>query len=296
MEWYRKGKYLEVLDRKIEVFYVELGDSSAEASKTVMLLHGFPESSFSFHKVVEGLAQIFDRVVLVDLPGFGHSAKPKDYLYSIANQSDALLSAWSQLGVKGGHIIAHDMGDSIATELLHRFNHSQLPRDFDAGLQSIALTNGGVILEHSQLRWTQKVLLSPLGNIFRFTANYRLFSQQVRSAHGNENLGESDIRDLWKNHKNNGGRAVLHRLIYYLKDRETYESSRWLPALREAKIPIHIVWGLDDNVAPRIIQEQLISVVCPSAFSTKMLGVGHFCQLGSPSKWTDSIKTFYESI
>ena len=56
----------------VEVFYRAAGDPSAPV---VLLLHGFPTSSFMFRELIPRLADQF-RVIAPDLPGFGFTEVP----------------------------------------------------------------------------------------------------------------------------------------------------------------------------------------------------------------------------
>ena len=51
----------------VEVFYRAAGDPSAPV---LLLLHGFPTSSFMFRELIPRLADQY-RVIAPDLPGFG---------------------------------------------------------------------------------------------------------------------------------------------------------------------------------------------------------------------------------
>jgi pimeloyl-ACP methyl ester carboxylesterase len=55
----------------VEVFYRAAGDSNAPV---VLLLHGFPTSSFMFRELIPRLADHF-RVIAPDLPGFGFTER-----------------------------------------------------------------------------------------------------------------------------------------------------------------------------------------------------------------------------
>ena len=64
----------------VQVFYREAGKVSAPV---VLLLHGFPASSFMFRELIPRLATDY-RVVAPDLPGFGFTEVPSErkYVYS----------------------------------------------------------------------------------------------------------------------------------------------------------------------------------------------------------------------
>src|SRR5215469_10004137 len=77
----------------VQVFYRAAGDPSAPV---VLLLHGFPTSSFMFRELIPRLADEY-RVIAPDLPGFGFTEVPveRKYVYSF-DQLAATLNAFTQ--------------------------------------------------------------------------------------------------------------------------------------------------------------------------------------------------------
>lgn len=278
-----------------EIYYQDIGDKQAEAAKTLLLVHGFPESSFSFHKVVRGLQAQFERIVLVDFPGYGLSDKPSQLSYSLFNQADALFFVWKHLGIKGGHLLAHDMGDSVATEIIARSVQDLLPGWFSQGIQSLTLTNGNMVISEAQLVTIQKLLLSPLGAYFNRLTNEKLFTNQVKKAHG-ASLDQSDISDLWELTTLNQGHLIGYKLIGYYRERERFQDQRWLKSLKSFSHPIHVCWGLEDAVAPIGVARYLKQHICPKAVFSELPGVGHFCQLQAPKLWTESVLRFFDEV
>ena len=296
--WEAEGRYLQSVLFGHRVFCKDLGDPKAGPDRTLLLLHGFPESSYSFHKVVGGLARSFERVVLFDFLGYGLSDKPDTgYTYSLFEQADLALQVWRQLGVSGGHLLSHDMGDSVATELAARQVAATLPGWLAAGFRSFTFTNGNMVLDLAKLRFGQKVLLSAAGPFFsRVFSTRQLYVKTVRSAHGPDTLSEDDLEALWRNTARADGHRKNHRVIQYLNDRKRFERTRWLPSLAQVRQPIHICWGEADAVAPVRVAQYLKQQVCPGAALTLMPGVGHFCQLSDPETWITSVTAFYRGI
>jgi pimeloyl-ACP methyl ester carboxylesterase len=74
-------RYAQVDD--VKVFYREAGDPS---SPTVLLLHGFPTSSFMYRNLIPMLADRY-HVIAPDLPGFGLTEAPERgrYAYTFDN-------------------------------------------------------------------------------------------------------------------------------------------------------------------------------------------------------------------
>jgi pimeloyl-ACP methyl ester carboxylesterase len=92
----------------VEVFYRAAGDPGAPV---VLLLHGFPTSSFMFRELIPRLADQF-RVIAPDLPGFGFTEVPekRNYTYSfdaLARTTDAFTQA---LGLNRYAIYIFDYG------------------------------------------------------------------------------------------------------------------------------------------------------------------------------------------
>ena len=295
--WKEEGHYLTATLFDHQVFYKEYGNVNAKPEQTLLLLHGFPESSYSYHKVIDGLTEMFERVIVFDMIGYGLSDKPEvNYGYSLMEQADIALQVWKKLGVKGGHLLSHDMGDSVATELIARHVSSILPAWFSVGFQSFTFTNGSMVLDLADLRVTQKLLLSRYGKSMGFISTYKILKHQVNSAHGNNKLSEKDIELLWNNAQQQNGHKKTYLTIKYLNDRKKFEKTRWLPSLKLVKLPIHLCWGEADAVARVEMAHYLKEHICKDAELTLMPNVGHFCQLGSPEIWLESVGAFYQKV
>ena len=292
-DWNKKGIYLSLGKSRLTVFYRSIGNIYAPAEETLLILHGFPESSYSFSKVLDHFKSRFKRIVLFDFLGFGLSDKPKTgFNYSILAHADTAEMLWRAVSVQGGHLLCHDMGTSVGTELLYRQKLGLL-KCFKK-FQSITFTNGSMAIEFTKLRIAQKFLLNKTtGPYFSKLVNKTIFKHQVRSAHGNERLSGEDIDDMWSYMIQNGGKSISHLIIQYYRDRMAYEQSRWLPTLQQAIIPIHLCWGADDQVAPLNMVNYLSNEICPQATLTIIDNAGHFPHIGSPDKWSKEILGFY---
>ena len=102
----------------VEVFYRAAGDSSAPV---VLLLHGFPASSFMFRELIPRLADQF-RVIAPDLPGFGFTEVPekRKYVYSfaaLASTIEAFTDAQAAGGDGGEPALSCLMGSTLAPVL-----------------------------------------------------------------------------------------------------------------------------------------------------------------------------------
>ena len=294
--WHYPGSYLRWPQGDCQIFCKEFGDASADAENTALLVHGYPESSFSFHKVVEGLAERFDRIVLVDLPGFGVSNKPERLTYSIFEQADALMFVWRALGVRGGHMISHDMGDSVASEIVARSVQDLLPAWFNEGIQSLTLTNGNMVMEKAVLIPAQKLMRNHwIGPVFSKLVNRSQFIKGMSKANGAP-IEEKDLDQMWQLYERENGHRMAWKTIRYLDERGRFQNPRWLKALSRFEAPIHICWGEDDAVAPLAVARYLKDQICPQATLTLVPEAGHFFQLQAPTAWVASVLDFFDRI
>jgi len=198
--WEQKGAYINYKNFDFKVFTIESGNSNAAAEHTLLLVHGFPESSYSYHKVVKVLQNRFKRIILFDFLGFGFSDKPvANYTYSIFEQTDLAFAILEHFKISGCHVVAHDMGNTVVTEMIARANQDLLPGWFKEGFKSITFTNGNMVVEKAKLRITQKILLTEIGGpLLSKLSSYALFKQQVKSASGSNQLLENEIKIMWQ--------------------------------------------------------------------------------------------------
>ncbi|KAF1371739.1 hypothetical protein PFLUV_G00271560 [Perca fluviatilis] len=86
------------------------------SSDVIILLHGFPTSSFDWNKIWEPLTQRFHRVVALDFLGFGFSDKLRPHRYSIFEQASVVEALVAHLGLSNQRVtlVSHDYGDTVA--------------------------------------------------------------------------------------------------------------------------------------------------------------------------------------
>src|SRR5438105_2503959 len=126
--WRARGKLIDTLDGRVWTGSAG-GDANASASAIpVLVLHGFPTSSWEFAPLVDLLAPR-RRVVFFDFLGYGLSEKPREFGYSLMEQADVVVEVSRAFNLEKVHLFAHDMGTSVATELLARAERSLLPFD-----------------------------------------------------------------------------------------------------------------------------------------------------------------------
>jgi pimeloyl-ACP methyl ester carboxylesterase len=92
----------------VRVFYRAAGDSN---SPVVLLLHGFPTSSFMFRELIPRLANDY-RVIAPDLPGFGFTQVPAErrYVYTFDGLASTIEAFTEALRIDRYAIYVFDYG------------------------------------------------------------------------------------------------------------------------------------------------------------------------------------------
>ena len=102
----------------VSVFYRSAGHVDAPV---VLLLHGFPSSSFMFRELIVRLADEY-RVVAPDLPGFGFTEVPsgRSFVYSFDALTDTIEAFTDVLGLKKYALYVFDYGAPTGLRLAMR--------------------------------------------------------------------------------------------------------------------------------------------------------------------------------
>jgi pimeloyl-ACP methyl ester carboxylesterase len=102
----------------LDIFYREAGPKDAP---TVLLLHGFPSSSFQYRNLIPALADRY-HVIAPDFPGFGNSSAPDHarFAYTFAHLTDVTEAVLSQVGVTSYTIYIQDYGAPVGLRLALR--------------------------------------------------------------------------------------------------------------------------------------------------------------------------------
>lgn len=283
--WREQGDYFEFEGHRI--FYRDSRNSdgqSSSAKPALLLLHGFPTSSWDWRELWPTLTEHF-RVICFDLIGFGLSDKPDIPRYLIHTQADIAEQLLSSLGIATYNVLAHDYGDTVAQELLAR----ELENERDL-IKSCVLLNGGLFPETHKPLVMQKLLLSPLGGFIARFASFRKFVASFDDI-CMQKLPVEDLRTHWELLVRASGRKIMPRLIRYMDQRVRYRE-RWVGALVHAKIPLRLINGLDDPISGGHMADRYEELV-PNADVVGLQSIGHYPQNESPSQVIDATLEFW---
>ena len=98
----------------VRVHYQEVGDQEAPP---VILIHGFCSSTLVWSKVFLQIANAGFRVIAPDLLGYGYSAKPRDFDYTIKAQARMIAGLLKRLGLQQATLVGSSYGGAVAASV-----------------------------------------------------------------------------------------------------------------------------------------------------------------------------------
>jgi pimeloyl-ACP methyl ester carboxylesterase len=215
----------------------------------VVLVHGLGGRGEDWRGLAPYLARAGFRVYLPDLPGYGRSAQPADFSYSISDEADAVEGFFDVLGLKQVDLGGWSMGGAIVQHIAAR--HPERVRRlmlFDSlGINEMPKWNIGLFTPANpeELGQLQALLTPNPRPIPGFAA-----------------------RDILRVSRQNAW--VIHRAVNTMQTgRDATEAL--LPTL---KMPVLIVWGAEDRIFPTAQAEKMHSLV-PQSELEVFPGCGH---------------------
>ena len=265
------------LDKKFETRAGIVACGSCGDGPDLVLAHGWPWSSYSWHRVIPSLAKSH-RVYWYDMPGYGMSEKSADQSTSLDVQGEVFVEMLAIWGLERPSVVAHDFGgaSTLRAHLLHgcEFDHYVL-------MNVVAMRPwGSEFFEH-------------VGNhIEAFEGlpdhiHKAVVEAYVRGALGS-NIDDDNIAALIEPWLGEEGRNSFYRQFAQADERFTAEVE---PRFGEIRCPVKIVWGDKDPWIP-IERGRALHSLIPQAEFVALTGVGHLPQLEAPDAVVQEFSKF----
>lgn len=245
----------------------------------VLLLHGFPDSSALWRRLLPHLTRAGYRAVAPDLRGFGRSEAPEDVeSYSVDVVAKDVIALLDELGIDEARLVGHDWGAVVGWLLAGAYPDR---------LSSLVALSVGHPRAYLSAGWRQKlrgwyVLFFQLRGVAEkaIAANdFRLFRKAVR--HHPE--AERWIEDLSR-----PGRLTA-ALNWYRANFTRLLGARFPPV----RIPVLGVWSTGDAA---LVERQMTAsaafVDAPWRYE-RLHNVGHWIPLDVPDRLAELLVDFY---
>jgi pimeloyl-ACP methyl ester carboxylesterase len=230
------GEYGQFLDIDgVSIYVEEQNPESGQA--TVVFIHGFGGSTFSWRHNVPFFADQGYRVFSLDLRGFGLSHKGFASDYSHRAQAGLLAEVLARLEIDQAYFVGHSMGTSVMMHFAHLYPGKVL------GLISV---DGAVNLDGGFVRISALLNFPPfrrIGEVFltRYMTKERV-DRILRSAYYQQDVVMAEVVD-----------GYYHRLVSGQWAQSLLAMTRDMSeniitfALEDLEFPTLILWGQNDT-------------------------------------------------
>ena len=261
----------------LTVAYTDVGEGPA-----IVLLHGWPTSSFLWREIAPALAAAGHRVVAPDLPGFGASSKPPDIRYSFELFERALDALMKELGVEETGLVVHDLGGPIGV-------HWALGRRDT--VSRLALLNTLLYPEFSPSVIEFVTILMDPDRRAELTSPEGLTELMNLGVSDPEQLSAEALAGVLAPFQTNDDREALAGAGIGLSVEGFTEIAEGLPRL---DIPVLCLYGDADRPLPDVAETfARVQRDVPHAEVEVLPGIGHFLQEEVPAVVSERLARFF---
>jgi len=258
--------------------YRDMGADTRHAP-AVLLVHGWPTSSLIWRGVMPAIART-NRVVAIDLPGFGASDKPADGRYDFPDFEQAIDGLLDQLGIERVALAGHDLGGPIAV-------HWALARP--GRVTALALLNTLLYPDFSPEVLRFVTTLATPGPREEATSPEGL-AEIMRL--GTVEMPDDLLAEVREPFATAADRLALARAGIGLSPREF---AGLVPGLSTLDVPVRVVYGEQDRVLPDVADTfARLARDVPAAAITALPHCGHFLTVDDPDQVGKLLGEFFE--
>ena len=258
--------------RFIDVEGLRLHYLEAGSGEPVLLLHGWPTSSFLWRNVNGPIAEN-NRVIALDLPGFGQSAKPLDASYSFRFYSRILGGFLDAIGVEATSLVVHDLGGPVGL-----YWACQNPQR----LRRLALLN---TLVYPRMSWAVMLFVAAcrIPGLRSLVASPWGLKNAMRIGVTTERgVSQEVVRGVQAPFETADARRALLKAGSGLHPDGFKEIARLLPSLQ---VPVRAIYGERDRILPDVADTmRQVARDLPQTEVTALPECGHFLQEDRPEE------------
>ncbi|WP_020407942.1 alpha/beta fold hydrolase [Hahella ganghwensis] len=267
---------------ELRIHYREVLPFQETDAPPILLLHGFPTSSLLWRNIMPVLGRK-QRVIAVDLPGYGESDKPLNVSYSFRYYQRFLDRFLDSLGLAQINLVVHDTGGPIgAYWAVHRTDR----------VRQLAMLN---TLVFSDFSWAVMAFLfsCKLPGIRSLLASpWGLKTSLYLGMNHHEKVDEELIQQIQTPFTEKRARKALLKAGVGLTPAGFKDLEKLLAGLT---MPVGIFYGAKDLILPDMPKtaERLIAML-PDVSVVSLPECGHFLQEDDPEQVSALLADFFE--
>ena len=271
-----------------------LVDEEGEGDSVALLLHGFPESRFSWRHQLPLLAERGWRAIAPDLRGYGGSSRPRERAaYRMDHLVEDVAALFEAAGAKRRLLIGHDWGAAIAWEFAIR---KRLPLD---GLVIMNVPHPSVFARVLRTSTAQKrkswyiafFQLPWLPELTMGAGGARAIGDAFVNMAVDKSRFPPEVTDVYRRNASQPG-ALTAMINYYRVNRDALGSRAGGAPMIE--VPTLMVWGEDDAAIELEATRGYEGLVADLTLET-LPGVSHWVQQEAPERVNEILARWLEA-
>ncbi|HEY76191.1 MAG TPA: alpha/beta fold hydrolase [Thermoflexia bacterium] len=250
--------------------------TEAGVGEPVLLIHGFADSAYTWHRNIGALTEAGFRVLAYDQPGHGESGLPEGFRFGVDDLARVALGLLDALGIERVHVVGSSMGGGVALYLA--IHHPDRVR---------RVVPVAPVCYHPPFRPSVYLFrCPPFLALARWIAGPWLVGPVLRSQYADPTLLTPDVLDHYRRAFERP--EYLEACAGMLRDywnRAFYETAR---RYGEIRAPLHLIWGERDTwVPPRRFALRLAADT--GADLTIVARAGHLVQQARPGPFNRAL-------
>jgi len=242
--WIDQGRFEKVGGNKI---FVHASGKAETKGHAVLIVHGFPGSSWDWSGVVPVVAER-TRVVVPDMLGFGQSDKPQagtfEDHYSLFKQADLYEAVAKKEGLTEVMLVVHDMGQTVGSELMKRQQEGTLPFK----IRHAIVFDGSTLINMVNILPMQREALDAPDSLGPDQSKQHIMDGLNDSFGKVIPATEETLSIMADQILFNSGDRVFNRQIRYMKERGV-NLQRWQAGIINFNGPVSMFWSELDPVS-----------------------------------------------
>jgi pimeloyl-ACP methyl ester carboxylesterase len=241
----------------------------------VLCLHGFPETSYMWRKVLDALAASGRRAIAPDLPAFGDS--PPDPPGTWTQQVEAIARFQDALGLGAVWLVVHDWGGLIGL---------RWACDHPEAIAGLVISDTGFFPDGRWHGMAKALQEEGQGEQILDAFEREGFGQMLTSF--SPGFDEAAADQYWRVFDSEEGRRAV--LTFY-RTCDFSELTPYQDRLSSLDVPALLLWGEHDEFAP-VGGAHRFKKLIPGAELVVIEGAGHFVYADEPERCAREIVDF----
>lgn len=279
--------HLQSYVRRVQSGTLSLHCYDAGSSDIPMLLiHGLGDEADTWQHVIPALAQK-QRVIALDLPGFGRSDQPR-LAYTLVFYARAVLGLLDSLGIGSAKLVGSSMGAAVAQRLA-------LARP--ERVASLTLVDGSLPITSGPPPIALLPFLMPGVGELAYTSlrksqdqAYATLRPYYADLDALSDAQRAFLRErVWARVWSDGQRRAFLSSLRWMSIERALRGSEYVRRLSQLATPTQLIWGAQDLVQPAHLADAMAAVL-PNARITIIEHCGHLPQQERPDQFVSNLE------